>query len=148
MVDAEWAKRQLVLLMREWYMAPNGAMPAYEWDLGDLNPPVHAWACWRVYQITRNAAGGVRDLVFLERCFHKLMLNFAYFANKKVWGVLRGCSLACLCNCCAAGARYGTAPLFRRMHYSPPACRTSRGTPCLRAASWAWTMCPRSTDPR
>ena len=84
MLDPEWAKRQLVLFLREWYQAPNGALPAYEWDLDDLNPPVHAWACWRVYQISRESSGGIRDLVFLERVFHKLMLNFIYWANKKV----------------------------------------------------------------
>ena len=56
LVDPEWAKRQLILLLREWYMHPNGQLPAYEWDFGDVNPPVHAWAAWQVYQITRDAS--------------------------------------------------------------------------------------------
>ncbi len=82
MIDPEWAKRQMVLMMREWYMHPNGQMPAYEWAFGDVNPPVHAWAVWRVYKISRNATG-YADLVFLERAFHKLLLNFNWWVNRK-----------------------------------------------------------------
>jgi hypothetical protein len=82
MIDPEWAKRQLVLLLREWYMHPNGQLPAYEWDFGDVNPPVHAWAAWRVYKITRKATG-VADVGFLERVFHKLLLNFTWWVNRK-----------------------------------------------------------------
>ena len=82
-VDAEFAKEQLVLLTREWYMHPNGQMPAYEWAFSDVNPPVHAWATWRVYQIDRNQKGGKGDLEFLERVFHKLMLNFTWWVNRK-----------------------------------------------------------------
>ena len=67
-VDPDFAKEQLVLLLREWYMHPNGQIPAYEWAFGDVNPPVHAWACWRVYKIDRRAAA-TRDRVFLERAF-------------------------------------------------------------------------------
>jgi hypothetical protein len=72
-----------VLLTREWYMHPNGQMPAYEWAFGDVNPPVHAWATWRVFQIDRKQRGDAGDLAFLERVFHKLMLNFTWWVNRK-----------------------------------------------------------------
>ena len=72
LVDPEFAKEQLVLLTREWYMHPNGQIPAYEWAFGDVNPPVHAWATWRVFQIDRKQRGDAGDLAFLERVFHKL----------------------------------------------------------------------------
>jgi hypothetical protein len=83
LVDPQFAKDQLVLLTREWYMHPNGQIPAYEWAFGDVNPPVHAWATWRVYQIDRRRSGGEGDLEFLERVFHKLMLNFTWWVNRK-----------------------------------------------------------------
>jgi hypothetical protein len=83
LIDAEFAKHQLVLLTREWYMHPNGQIPAYEWAFGDVNPPVHAWAAWRVYQIDRKHHGHHGDLEFLERVFHKLMLNFTWWVNRK-----------------------------------------------------------------
>jgi len=83
LVDSEFAKEQLVLLTREWYMHPNGQIPAYEWAFGDVNPPVHAWATWRVYQMDRNHNAGTGDLGFLERVFHKLMLNFTWWVNRK-----------------------------------------------------------------
>jgi hypothetical protein len=83
LIDAEFAKSQLVLLTREWYMHPNGQLPAYEWAFGDVNPPVHAWATWRVFQIDRNQRGDCGDLAFLERVFHKLMLNFTWWVNRK-----------------------------------------------------------------
>jgi hypothetical protein len=83
LVDPEFAKSQLVLLTREWYMHPNGQLPAYEWAFGDVNPPVHAWAAWRVFQIDRKQRGGKGDLAFLERVFHKLMLNFTWWVNRK-----------------------------------------------------------------
>jgi hypothetical protein len=82
LVDAEFAKEQLVLLVREWYMHPNGELPAYEWALCDVNPPVHAWAAWRVYKIEKKRLG-VGDRAFLERVFHKLMLNFTWWVNRK-----------------------------------------------------------------
>jgi len=82
-LDPEFAKRQLVLLTREWYMHPNGQLPAYEWAFGDVNPPVHAWAAWRVYQIDRDMNGGRGDRPFLERVFHKLLLNFTWWVNRK-----------------------------------------------------------------
>ncbi len=82
LLDPEWAKRQLLLLTREWYMHPNGQLPAYEWAFGDANPPVHAWAAWRVYKITRDVTG-VSDTQFLERVFHKLLLNFTWWVNRK-----------------------------------------------------------------
>ena len=81
-VDADFAKDQLLLLTREWYMHPNGQLPAYEWAFGDVNPPVHAWAAWRVYQIDRERSG-VGDRAFLEAVFHKLMLNFTWWVNRK-----------------------------------------------------------------
>ena len=83
LIDAEFAKHQLVLLTREWYMHPNGQIPAYEWAFSDVNPPVHGWAAWRVYQIDRKQNGGSGDLEFLERVFHKLMLNFTWWVNQK-----------------------------------------------------------------
>jgi hypothetical protein len=82
LVDADFAKRQLELMAREWYMHPNGQLPAYEWMLGDVNPPVHAWAAWRVYKIDAKQQGGA-DRDFLEGMFHKLLLNFTWWVNKK-----------------------------------------------------------------
>ena len=82
LVDVEFAKEQLVLLLREWYMHPNGQLPAYEWAFGDVNPPVHAWAAWRVYKIEKRLHGS-GDRKFLERIFHKLMLNFTWWVNRK-----------------------------------------------------------------
>jgi hypothetical protein len=81
-VDADFAKRQLDLMAREWYMHPNGALPAYEWKFGDVNPPVHAWAAWRVYQIDAKQQGSA-DRAFLEGIFHKLLLNFTWWVNRK-----------------------------------------------------------------
>jgi hypothetical protein len=82
LVDSEFAKEQLSLMVREWYMHPNGQLPAYEWAFGDVNPPVHAWAAWRVYKIEKKRKG-VGDRVFLERIFHKLLLNFTWWVNRK-----------------------------------------------------------------
>ena len=83
LIDAEFAKQQLVMLTREWYMHPNGQLPAYEWAFSDVNPPVHAWAAWRVFQLDRKQRGDHGDLAFLERVFHKLMLNFTWWVNRK-----------------------------------------------------------------
>ena len=83
LIDPAFAKHQLVLLTREWYMHPNGQLPAYEWAFGDVNPPVHAWAAWRVFEIDRERTGGPGDLAFLERVFHKLLLNFTWWVNRK-----------------------------------------------------------------
>jgi hypothetical protein len=82
LVDSEFAKEQLTLLLREWYMHPNGQLPAYEWAFGDVNPPVHAWAVWRVYKIDQKRTGK-GDLQFLARTFHKLLLNFTWWVNRK-----------------------------------------------------------------
>lgn len=82
-VDPAFAKEQLLLFLRECYMHPNGQLPAYEWNFGDANPPVHAWACWRVFQIDREQRGDAGDIPFLERTFHKLMLNFNWWVNRK-----------------------------------------------------------------
>ena len=82
LVDPDFAKEQLILFLREWYMHPNGQIPAYEWELGDVNPPVHAWAAWRVYQ-TEKRIRGTADRAFLERVFHKLLLNFTWWVNRK-----------------------------------------------------------------
>ena len=82
LVDAEFAKQQLVLMTREWYMHPNGQLPAYEWAFGDVNPPVHAWAAWRVYKIDKKRRG-VGDRGFLARIFQKLLLNFTWWVNRK-----------------------------------------------------------------
>jgi hypothetical protein len=80
-IDPDFAKQQLVLFLREWYMHANGQLPAYEFDFGDVNPPVHAWACWRAYKMT--GARGARDRVFLSRCFQKLVINFTWWVNRK-----------------------------------------------------------------
>jgi hypothetical protein len=81
-VDSDFAKEQLTLLLREWYMHPNGQIPAYEWGFGDVNPPVLAWAAWRVYKIEKKRRGK-GDGHFLKRVFHKLMLNFTWWVNRK-----------------------------------------------------------------
>ena len=80
-LDPVFAKKQLVLLLREWYMRADGSMPAYEFNFGDVNPPVHAWAVWRVYKMTGPRGG--RDRRFLAACFHKLLVNFTWWVNKK-----------------------------------------------------------------
>jgi hypothetical protein len=82
LVDPDFAKEQLILFLREWYMHPNGQIPAYEWAFGDVNPPVHAWAAWRVYKIEKRVRG-VADRRFLERVFQKLLLNFTWWVNRK-----------------------------------------------------------------
>ncbi|KAI5799982.1 Six-hairpin glycosidase-like protein [Geopyxis carbonaria] len=82
MIDPEFAKKQLDVLTREWYMHPNGQIPAYEWNFGDVNPPVHAWATFRVFKIERKMYGR-QDLDFLERVFQKLLLNFTWWVNRK-----------------------------------------------------------------
>jgi hypothetical protein len=82
LVDSDFAKEQITLLLREWYMHPNGQIPAYEWSFGDVNPPVMAWAAWRVYKIEQKRRGK-GDRKFLERVFHKLMLNFTWWVNRK-----------------------------------------------------------------
>lgn len=80
-LDIDFAKEQLIMFLREWYMHPNGQIPAYEWNFSDVNPPVHAWACWRTYQ--RTGPQGQRDRVFLSRVFQKLLLNFTWWVNRK-----------------------------------------------------------------
>ena len=81
LVDPAFAKENLWVLLFEQFQHPNGQIPAYEWEFSDLNPPVHAWACWRVYNLEQ-ARGGARDTAFLERCFQKLLINFAWWVNK------------------------------------------------------------------
>jgi hypothetical protein len=80
-IDPHFAKEQLILFLREWYMHPNGQIPAYEFAFSDVNPPVHAWAVWRVYKMT--GARGQRDRLFLERAFQKLLVNFTWWVNRK-----------------------------------------------------------------
>jgi hypothetical protein len=80
-LDPDFAKHQLNLLLREWYMSPSGQIPAYEYNFSDVNPPVHAWACWRVYKMT--GARGARDRTFLASVFQKLLLNFTWWVNRK-----------------------------------------------------------------
>ena len=82
MIDPEFAKHQLDLMTREWYMHPNGQIPAYEWNFSDVNPPVHAWATWRVYKIEQRLTGK-SDRAFLERVFQKLLMNFTWWVNRK-----------------------------------------------------------------
>jgi hypothetical protein len=83
LIDADFAKNQLLLLTKEWYMHPNGHIPAYEWHFGDVNPPVHALAAWLVYSFDKRNNNGKGDLKFLEKMFHKLMLNFTWWVNRK-----------------------------------------------------------------
>ncbi|HEY3242041.1 MAG TPA: glucosidase [Phycisphaerae bacterium] len=80
-LDPQFAKEQLLLFLREWYMHPNGQLPAYEFNFSDVNPPVHAWACWRVYKMTGPRGG--RDVQFLARAFQKLLMNFTWWVNRK-----------------------------------------------------------------
>jgi hypothetical protein len=82
LVDPDFAKHQLSLLLREWYQSPNGQLPAYEWEFSDVNPPVHPWACWRVFKIDWKLSGKP-DPEFLESCFHKLLMNFTWWVNQK-----------------------------------------------------------------
>jgi hypothetical protein len=83
LIDADFAKHQLLLLTHDWYMHPNGQLPAYEWSFSDTNPPVHAWAAYRVYEIDKLKNGGKGDIPFLETVFHKLLLNFTWWVNRK-----------------------------------------------------------------
>ncbi len=83
LVDPDFAKEQLTLMLREWYMHPNGQIPAYEWAFGDVNPPVHAWATYQVYLIDKAKNGGRGDTEFLSRVYHKLLLNFTWWVNRK-----------------------------------------------------------------
>jgi hypothetical protein len=83
LIDPVFAKGQLKLLTREWYMHPNGQLPAYEWNFSNVNPPVHAWATWRVYKIDKKLNQGKGDTAFLETVFHKLLLNFTWWVNRK-----------------------------------------------------------------
>ncbi|MEX0962129.1 MAG: glucosidase [Simkaniaceae bacterium] len=82
LVDPEFAKKQLMLLTREWYMHPSGQLPAYEWNFDDVNPPVHAWACYRVYKVEEKMQGK-GDLLFLESVYQKLLMNFTWWVNRK-----------------------------------------------------------------
>ena len=82
LVDPQFSKDQLLLLTKEWYMHPNGQMPAYEWNFSDVNPPVHAWSCFRVFKIDEKIQGRP-DLLFLEKVFQKLLLNFTWWVNRK-----------------------------------------------------------------
>ena len=82
MIDPQFAKEQLILFLREWYMHPNGQLPAYEWAFSDVNPPVHAWSCLQVYKMDK-AKTGKGDIEFLERVFQKLLINFTWWVNRK-----------------------------------------------------------------
>ena len=83
LIDPAFAKQQLLLLTHEWYMHPNGQLPAYEWNFNDSNPPVHAWAAWRVYELDRQFSQTSGDTRFLETVFHKLIINFTWWVNRK-----------------------------------------------------------------
>ncbi len=83
LVDMDLAKSQLLYLTKEWYMHPNGKLPAYEWEFNDLNPPVHALIAWEIYKKDKEANGGKGDVMFLEKIFHKLMLNFTWWVNRE-----------------------------------------------------------------
>jgi hypothetical protein len=83
LIDSDFAKHQMLLLTHDWYMHPNGQLPAYEWSFGDTNPPVHGWAAYRIYELEKNNNGGQGDIVFLETIFHRLLLNFTWWVNRK-----------------------------------------------------------------
>jgi hypothetical protein len=83
MVDMEFAKSQLLYMVNEWYMHPNGQLPAYEWNFSDCNPPIHAMAIWEIYKAEKDANQGKGDVLFLEKVFHKLMLNFSWWVNRR-----------------------------------------------------------------
>ena len=83
LIDPAFAKKQLLLLTKDWYMHPNGQLPAYEWSFGDTNPPVHAGAACRVYELDKQYNNGKGDNVFLETIFHKLIINFTWWVNRK-----------------------------------------------------------------
>ncbi len=131
LVDPEFAKEQLWLLLFEQFQHPNGQIPAYEWEFSDLNPPVHAWAVWRVYNMDR-VRSGKGDRLFLEKCFHKLLINFAWWVNKVD---SRG-----------QQRLRGRLPRPRQHHGASTAatsCRTARGSNSrTRPAGWA---CSAST---
>ena len=82
MVDVDFAKQQILLLLGDEYLNPNGQLPAYEWNFGDVNPPVHAWAAWEVYE-SEKSVSGQGDLTFLEEVFQKLLVNFNWWVNRK-----------------------------------------------------------------
>lgn len=82
MIDPNFAKHQILLIMREWYMKPDGQLPAYEWNFSDVNPPVQAWSALQVYQLEKNKTG-IGDINFLKKVFHKLMINFTWWINRK-----------------------------------------------------------------
>src|SRR5436190_16087862 len=82
LVDSEFAKNQLLLMLHERYMHPSGQLPAYEWAFSDVNPPVHGWVAWRIYMQEKESTGK-GDTAFLERVFHKLLLNFTWWVNRK-----------------------------------------------------------------
>lgn len=103
MVDPAFAKQQLKLLVREWYMKPDGQIPAYEWNFSDVNPPVHAWATFRVFKIERKLFGK-EDVQFLESVFQKLLLNFT-------WLVAKVCLKSCWSDCRDAGGLIVKTPV-------------------------------------
>ena len=83
LIDPQFAKKQLELLVHEWYMHPNGQLPACEWEFGDANPPLHAYAAWRVYKIDQKRNNCIGDTAFLESIYHKLIINFTWWVNRK-----------------------------------------------------------------
>ena len=143
-VDPAFAKSQLLLFLREWYTHPNGQIPAYEWELGDVNPPVHAWAVWRVYKLT--GAKGQRDRLFLERAFQKLLINFTWWVNRKDPDGMNifsgGSSGSTTLACSTAPSRSRPAATSSR----PTARRGWRSTaaPCSRSRS-SWRARSRRT---
>ncbi|MFN8514601.1 MAG: glucosidase [Chloroflexia bacterium] len=130
-LDPEFARSQLDLLLREWYQHPNGQIPAYEWAFGDVNPPVIAWAAWRVYKIEQEQHGRA-DRQFLERTFHKLMLNFTWWVNRKDEegnNVFQGGFLG-----------LDNIGVFDRSAPSPPAATSSRATAPTRMAMFCLNL--------
>lgn len=131
LLDPDFAKKQLLLLTREWYMHPNGQLPAYEWEFGDANPPVHAWATYRVFEIDRDRRGGRGDLAFLEGVFHKLLINFSWWVNRKDAqgrNVFQGASWGSTMSACSTARARPRASGWCTRPTAPPGWRCTRST--------------------
>ena len=144
LIDPEFAKHQLLLMTQTSYMHPNGQLPAYEWSFDDVNPPVHAWAAWRVYKID-SCRTGTPDLRFLERVFHKMLLNFTWWVNRKDHhGCSRvGFSVSTTSGCSTAARSCPPAAISNRPT-ARPGWRCSASISC----AWRWSSRARTRSTR
>ena len=147
LVDPDFAKKQLLLLLQERYLHPTGQVPAYEWNFGDVNPPVHAWAAHFLYQIDRRNTGH-GDLEFLRSVYNKLLLNFTWWVNRKdpTAGTCSraGSSVSTTSVSSIAARRCPPAAIWNR-RTAPPGWRSTRSRCCSSLWSWRWTTVPTST---